>query len=302
MLEIARKQHGTISRQQLLALGWSEKAIKWARAARRLIPTEWRGVYVVGRPEITKHGRLRAALLTCGDDSVLSDGSAGDLWGFWEPRDRLIHLSLPAVGQRRQRHGIRVHRRALQSKEITHHWGLRVTTPLRTVIDLAPHCDRAQATGLINAADASNLLRADALLESLCLYRGLPGVPLLQEILTEGAFVLTDSELERLFLPLAERAGLGRPEGQRRLGRGRVDFWFAEHNVVVECDSLRYHRTAQQQAEDRARDHAHLIAGRSYVRFTHHQIARDPDYVVRIGRKLRLRAARPSSPAASSDS
>jgi hypothetical protein len=38
------------------------------------------------------------------------------------------------------------------------------------------------------------------------------------------------------------------------------------------------------------------------VRFTHHQVARDPEYVVRVGRRLRLRAAEPSSRAVSSDS
>ena len=298
VLERAWKQHGTVSRRQLLAIGMTPKAIEWAIRDGRLHPLKWRGVYAVGRPEMTKHGRLMAAVLVC-EPAALSHDTAGALWRMWSPRDHEIHLSVPAVGRRRDREGIRVHRRAaLGSGELTREWGIPVTTPLRTVIDLAAGCDRAAAERLINAADARNLVRADTLRESLQEHRGEPGAPLLSEILDEHAFVLTESEIERLFLRLAERAGLGRPETQRRLGRGRVDFWWPELNLVVECDSLRYHRTQIQQAEDRARDHAHLLARRTFVRFTAHQIARTPDYVVATLAEIRLRAEPPSSRAA----
>ncbi|HEX8742576.1 MAG TPA: type IV toxin-antitoxin system AbiEi family antitoxin domain-containing protein [Thermoleophilaceae bacterium] len=301
-VELARRQHNAIARRQLLALGWSHKAIERALAAGRLHRTQWRGVYAMGTPSLTKHGRLRAALLSRGDDAVLSHASAGELWDIWKQRDRLIHLSLPAVRSGRHRDGIRVHRRALASGEITRHWGIPVTSPLRTVIDLAAECDRPAAERLVNAADARNLLRADSLREGLDEHLGEPGVPLLVTLLDEHTFVVTESEIERLFLPLAERAGLGRPESQRRLGRGRVDFWWPELNLVVECDSLRYHRTAEQQREDRRRDHVHLLAGRTYVRFTAHQVMHDPEYVVATLRELRLRAEEPSSRAASSRS
>ena len=287
VLERARKQHGVIARRQLLVLGFTPKAIECALRAERLHPTEWRGVYVLGVPQLTSHGRLRAAQLALGDRTVLVDDTAGGLWRFWKPRDPDIHLSVPAVGQRRKRRGIHVHRRALKRSEITHHWGIPITTPLRTVIDLAAGCDRPAAERLINAADARNLLRADVLHARLAEYDGQPGVPLLRAILDPHEFVLTESELERLFLPLARRAGLGKPQSQRRLGRGRVDFYFAEFDLVVECDSLRYHRTVQQQAEDRARDHVHLLARRSYVRFTAYQLAYEPDYVVAVLAELR---------------
>src|SRR5687767_6168296 len=205
-VERAGKQHGAISRQQLLRLGWTDEGIKWARQSERLHRTEWRGVYVLGRPDLTKHGRLSAALLTAGDDSVLTDGNAGELWNFWKSRDRLIHLSLPAVKNRRERRGIRIHRRALTPAAITRTWGIRVTTPLRTVVDLAPQCDRAQAERLINTADARNVIRADVLREGLDPYARLPGVPLLIDTFDRYTFVLTESEAERLFVPLAVRA------------------------------------------------------------------------------------------------
>jgi very-short-patch-repair endonuclease len=288
-VELARKQHGVVSREQLLRLGWTESAIKWARRAGRLYRTEWRGVYVLGRPDLTKHGRLRAALLTAGDDAALSDASGGELWNIWKPRDRLIHLSLPAVQKRRDREGIKIHRRALKRNEITHTWGIRVTTPLRTIVDLAPQCDRRRAERLINTADARNVIRADILREGLDSYARLPGVPLLIDTFDHYTLVLTESEAERLLVPLAVRAGLGTPASQVRLGRGRVDFWFPHLNLVVECDSLRYHRTVQQQAEDHARDHTHFLDRRERVRVFMFQIKHDPEYVVSFLTQVRLR-------------
>jgi very-short-patch-repair endonuclease len=290
VLEFARKQHGTVSRQQLLRIGFSDKAIKHALACGDLHHTEWRGVYVVGRPELTKYGHWRAALLSCGEDALLVGDTAGALWRIWTPRGREVHLSLPAVGAHRSRGGIVVHRRALALRDITRERGIPVTTPTRTVIDLAPSCDRRQAEGLINEADGRGLLKVDTLRGEIDAAKGQPGVPLLRDILDRATFVLTQSELERLFLPLARRAGLPKPRSQHRFGRSRVDFFWPELDLVVECDSLRYHRTQIQQAKDRRRDHDHILAERWWARFTHDQIAHDPDYVVAVMARLRLRA------------
>jgi very-short-patch-repair endonuclease len=225
--------------------------------------------------------------------------TAGALWRIWTPRDREIHLSLPAGGAHRSRRGIVVHRRSLTRRHITRERGIPVTTPIRTVIDLAPSCDRLQAEGLINEADGRGLLKVDTLREEIDAARGQPGVPLLREILDRDTFVLTQSHLERLFLPLARRAGLPKPESQRRFGRMRVDFYWPQLNLVIECDSLRYHRTPIQQATDRERDHAHILAERWWARFTHDQIAHYPDYVAEVLTRLRLRAeASSSGPAA----
>lgn len=297
VLEFARKQHGAVSRPQLLGIGCTDKAIKHLLASGKLHRTEWRGVYVVGRPELTEFGRLRAALLTCGEESVLVGPSAGHLWRIWRPRGRDIHVSVPAVQQRRARKGIAVHRRALSQRDITRERGIPVTSPLRTVIDLAARATRDEAERLINAADARNLLRADTLREALDGRRGEPGVPVLTQILDRDTFVLTESELERLFLPLAEAAGLGKPESQKRFGPHRVDFYFPEANLVVECDSLRYHRTTLQQRRDIERDHMHIGARRNRLRLLHHQIKHEPEQVMRL---LRLQAEAPSIRAASS--
>jgi very-short-patch-repair endonuclease len=49
--------------------------------------------------------------------------------------------------------------------------------------------------------------------------------------------------------------------------------------LVVEADSLRYHRTPFKQSADRRRDNAHARSGLTALRFTHWQIHRERAYV-----------------------
>jgi very-short-patch-repair endonuclease len=140
-------------------------------------------------------------------------------------------------------------------------------------------------------ADARDLIRLDVLRAELE-GRSERGAAIVRELLDRHSLVLPASNLERLFLPLAERAGLPKPQMQTQLGSSRVDFYWPALSLVVECDSLRYHRTQLQQAEDHARTHAHVLAERVCLRPTHHQVAREPDYVVRLLAKVSAGAAR----------
>ena len=103
----------------------------------------------------------------------------------------------------------------------------------------------------------------------------------LARLLDRHTFRLTDSELERLFLPLAEAVGLPRPLTQQWLNGYRVDFYWPDLGLVVEADSLRYHRTPSEQATDRERDQVHTAAGLTPLRFTHAQVCYQPETVQR---------------------
>src|SRR4051794_3810133 len=92
--ELARRQHGVIARRQLLEAGLHPQAIKHRLANGRLHPVR-RGIYVVGRPELTQYGRWMAAVLACGPGSILSHGSTAMLWGI-RPRGR-VRRSSPAA-------------------------------------------------------------------------------------------------------------------------------------------------------------------------------------------------------------
>jgi very-short-patch-repair endonuclease len=268
---LAESQHGVVARRQLLELGVHPQAIKHRVANGRLHPLS-RGVYAVGRPQLTRHGRWMAAVLACGPHSVLSHGSAAELWEIGSERRGVVEVSVPEpVGRRRS--GIVVHRRAaLGAEDVTSHSGIPVTTPVRTLVDLAARLGRGRLEKAIREADARGLVDPEILRAALGELGGQRGVAALRETLDRRTFVLTDSELERRFLPIVRDAGLPPPRTQRIVNGFRVDFYWPDLGLVVETDGLRYHRTPAQQAADRVRDQAHTVAGLTPLRFTHAQV------------------------------
>ena len=280
----ARRQHGVIHHRQLRALGISAQAIKRLRASSRLYPLH-REVYAVGRPEVTDLGRWHGAVLACGEGAALSHSSAARLWGIVSEHGA-VEVSVP--GSRTvTRPGIRVHRRAvLSAPEVTEREGIPVTTPARTLVDIALHLRLDRLERAINEADRLDLIDLDALRESLDDLAPGPGVGILRRTIDRRSFTLTDSGLERLFLPLASRAGLPRPLTRQVVDGYRVDFHWPDLGLVVETDGLRYHRTPLQQARDRVRDQAHLASGRTALRFTHDQVAHEAAYVIATLRRV----------------
>lgn len=143
----------------------------------------------------------------------------------------------------------------------------------------------------MNEADRLDLVDPEALRAGLERYRGRRGVARLRGLLDRRTFRLTDSELERFFLPLAAQAGLPVPLTREHLNGFRVDFFWPDLRLVVETDGLRHHRTPAQQARDRLRDQEHLAAGYTPLRFTHEQVRYEPEHVRATLRKVARRLA-----------
>jgi len=132
---LAARQHGVVAARQLKALGLARQTIADRVATGRLHRVH-RGVYAVGHPVLGGHGRWMAAVLACGPRAALSHASAGALWGVRPNAARRPDVSVPRSGG--ERPGLRVHRaRSLSPDEVTTHRGIPVTTPARTVLDLA---------------------------------------------------------------------------------------------------------------------------------------------------------------------
>lgn len=270
-----------IARGQLLALGFSAKAIKHRVSVGRLHPIH-RGVYSVGRPTVTGYGRWMAAVLACGDGTVLSHSSAAALWRIGFEQRSAIELSLPSQSHR-EVPGLQIHRRpSLQPRDTTTRHGIPVTTPIQTLIDLSLRLDRRGTERAVNEADKYDLVHPPGLRRALELRRGEPGVARLRQILDRRTFRLTREELERRFLPLARRAGLPVPLTGQWINDFEVDFYWPDLGLVVETDGLRYHRTPAEQAKDRLRDQAHTASGLTQLRFTHEQVRYEPDHVRKI--------------------
>jgi predicted transcriptional regulator of viral defense system len=206
---VARRQHGVLTRRDLLRLGFTPRAIKHRVASGRLHPVG-RGVYAVGRRELTREGRWMAAILACGPDAVLSHGSAAALWGIGK-EDGPIEVSVRRRSWPRHR-GTKVRARpSLPAQDLTIHRRIPVTTAARTVLDQATQLDDASFERLVNEADARD--RIDPIsLRTYCDRRpGEPGAPRLRALLDPETFRLSDSELERRFRPIALAAGLPQP-------------------------------------------------------------------------------------------
>jgi hypothetical protein len=149
--EFAGRQHGVVCRAQLLTAGVEPTAIKRRVNGGRLHPL-YRGVYAVGHRVLTQSGYWMAATLAT--NGVLSHRSAGAIWSI-RPWNGRIEITSP--WRKNQRNGLLLHRAVLAPDEITVRDGIPVTTPARTLLDLAGVLQRHQLQQAINEAEILRL-------------------------------------------------------------------------------------------------------------------------------------------------
>jgi hypothetical protein len=109
---------------------------------------------------------------------------------------------------------------------------------------IAPRVPRHALESSVNEADRLDLVDPETLRAAIEQRPGQPGTRPLRVLLDRDTFRLTESELERRFLPIARAAGLSPPRTQATVNGYRVDFNWPELGLVLETDGLRYHRTA----------------------------------------------------------
>ena len=273
--ELAGRQHGVVARRQLLALGFGARSIEHRIRRGRLHPVG-RGIYAVGWPRLTGRRRWMAAVLAGGDGAALSHRSAAALWGIGTEQDGRIDISVRRRCELR-RPGLRIRGRpTLTTEDILVDDGIPVTTPVQTLIDLATELGPLAIERSINDADKRDLIDPEGLRSALDCHPGEPGVRVLRVLLDKLTFLLSDSDLEIFFRPIAAAAGLPPPLSKQFVNGFEVDFLWPALGLVVETDGLRYHRTPATQARDARRDRAHVIAGMSPLRFTHYEIRYEP--------------------------
>lgn len=230
-----------------------------------------------------------AATLACGPSAILSHRSAGALYGLAVERLRLIEVSVRRSGKI-SRPGIKVRSRpSLPSHDVGTLDGMPVTSPLRTMLDLATVLGPRGLERAVNEADKRDVIDPETLRRRLENYAGEPGVRPLRRLLDRDTFVLSDEELERLFLPLALESGLPLPLTKEMVNGFEADFYCPDLGLVVETDGWRYHRTPSTQSRDALRDQIHTASGLTPLRFSHHQVKHEPAHVKRILTETRRR-------------
>ncbi len=220
-----------------------------------------------------------AAVLACGEGAALSHRSAAALWGIGQEWGGRIDVSVRRRCELR-RPGIRaMGRPSLPASDFTSHRHIPVTTPIRTLIDLATELPENRLERAVNEADKHDLVDPETLRSALDDYAGQPGVRPLRVLLDRHTFLLSDSDLELLFRPIAAAAGLPQPLSKQIVNGFEVDFHFPQLGLVIETDGWRYHRTPATQTKDAKRHQIHTASGLTPLRFSHHQIAYEPRYV-----------------------
>lgn len=285
---VAERQHGVVSRAQVLELGGTGGVIERRRASGR-----WRslrtGVYVVVGSADTWHRRLMAACL--GTRGVASHRAAAHLWhlpGF--PAGR-IEVVVPR-GRRVRSAGELVH----QSIDLCRlvpvaREGIPVTPLARTVLDLGAVVSPDRYSAIVHRCVHERRVAWHELLGAVLSHgprRGRDGLGRLRAVLDADLGTRpSESDLEHLLEQVLVDAGLPRPDRQvvvqDRQGRfvARVDLGYPEQCVAIEADGRAFHTSPTDFERDRSRQNALVLAGWTVLRFTWRDVLERPDAIAR---------------------
>ncbi len=226
-----------------------------------------------------------AAVLAIGPDAVLSHRSAGALWGMRASARGRVEVTVPR--RPRPRPAIQVHAAHLPKDEVTVQRGIPVTTPPRTLLDLAAVLDPRQVERAINEAEIRRLTDPTSLGDLVERHGGRPGIRTIRELLETkdiGA-TITRGELEHRFLTFLDDAVLPRPAVNASLQlqdqRIEADCVWRDQHVIAELDGHASHATTAGFERDRARDRAVQAQGWRVIRITWRQLHEEPAAVAR---------------------
>jgi very-short-patch-repair endonuclease len=279
---IAGKQHGVVTRAQLLGAGISEAGIQ-RRVRKGGLMREYKGTYRVGHRAPSVEALYLAAVLACGEHAVVSGRAAGHLLGLLKGAP-----PPPEVTTRTDRRlkGIRTRRsRRLDRHDVLTFRGIPVTTVARTLVDLAAvlsESELARACHEAGVLHGTTPAQVEAVLARL---GNCPGAAKLRGVL-QGEVRVTMSQLERRFLALLDATGLGLPITNRPAGGRRVDCRWPDRRLTVELDSYRYHRSRHSWEQDRRREREAHARGDDFRRYTYGDVFEHPQQMLRELRAL----------------
>lgn len=302
IIALGRRQHGVVASGQLADLGISRGRVR-SRIEVGWLEAMLRGVYALAGARVGAKGYWMAAVLGCGN-AVLSHSSAAALHGLTAGGAiEVTRVSSTGRGSRRRflgRHGhmrFRVHRAELPPDDRGICEEIAVTTPARTILDLAPRTDVPKLEAMLSRAEELRLVDFDELRDRVEDASGRHGTGRLASALDR--FVPESLEarsvLEREALALCRDHGLPLPSLNVPIGRFVVDMHWPEHGLVVELDGFAFHRDRRSFQSDRSRDVELQLMGLRVARFTYDDVVNHADRTAAsIRRLLDQERSRPS--------
>jgi hypothetical protein len=270
---LATHQHGSVTRRQLIDHGLTPSMIQIALARGRLFRLH-RGVFAVGYVGDARESRWSAAVLACGEGALLNARSAGCLWGFraWEPWAPDV-LAPTRAG--RARPGISVHRCTVEAVDIAEHRRIPVTSPARTIVDLAHYLTVDELQWALREMQYLRLFDLDAVGEVLSRRPSRKLQPLVDDL-----FVLRNG-FEADLLGLCDRYDVPRPAKPRKIEGVKVDFHWPGPKVIVETDGWWAHSTFNAFQQDRSNTNLLQLHGWLVLRFTFADVTKRPAQTAR---------------------
>lgn len=223
-----------------------------------------------------------AAVLACGGDALLSHRSAAHLWGLTLPKGGWVDVSQTA--RRARREGIVSHRASIPEDEREVVDAIPVTSPFRTVFDLAAVVKLRELERVWHEAEVRGLrdrVSLPLLLERYPRRRGARNL----RVLLEGSepVGLTRNDFEEAFLALVDASGVRRPRMNADLAvRGRffeIDAMWERERVAVELDGHAVHGTRKRFESDRQRDRILVAEGWRTMRVTWRALRKEPEAI-----------------------
>ena len=260
---------------QLLAAGVSERQIDKRLDKGSLIRVH-PGVYRVGHMAPSSHATFIAAVYACGEGAALSGRAAGHLLGLLKGTAAGAGGDSAARADRRGRAT-----RRSRDIEATRWDGIPVTTPARTLVDLAGDAQRLASSAAPCTKQASATApRLRTSRQSSQGARHAKGTKTLRAIL-RGDTPITLSRLESAFLRLLRANDLPLPTTNRRAGGRFVDCRWPDHKLTVELDSYRYHASRHAWEQDRKRERQAYARGDQFRRYTWEDVTRNSRPILR---------------------
>ena len=286
---VAGAQDNVITLEQLREAGLGRGAIE-ARVRRGAMQRRHRTVFLVGPAPPSFSALARAATLAVGDHCVVSMRSAAALLGLRpEPVDEIEAIDVTVSrGCPRARSGIIVHRSTLVPVEWGYVRSIPVTSPARTICDLAACEPIGEIEQLLIDARRARCVTDDelhAVLKRAPHRKGHAMVKALLQDEKEDGY--SRSAAERRLRALVKQANLPAPSYNRTVEKLLVDAVWEALKFVVEVDGRKDHGTPHAFENDRRRDQILAAAGYTVIRISWRQLVNEPMAVaVRIAQAL----------------
>jgi very-short-patch-repair endonuclease len=221
-----------------------------------------------------------AAVLRLKGDGLLSHIAAGFVWKMVEGEP--VAVDVTVVGRQAHRvKGVRSHRvMRLDPRDVRWRSDLPVTSPARTVVDLAGVLDAHELENAVAVCREERLCSVEEIRRAMKLAPHSPGIGTLRRILDGETFSRTRSDYERRLLNLIEQAGLPRPLTNRRIAGHEVDMLWSEQKLVLEFDGFKFHSDRRAFERDRRRDQDLVARGYRVIRITARQLEEEPLAVI----------------------